>query len=88
MKGRARWWRRGRQWCCAGGRGGGCARTGPADGGGARRRAADGDAEVRGDPDTWGPPAREGDEGERESRAGPTAGPGRGGRGDFPFFLL
>ena len=26
--------------------------------------------------------------GERESRAGPTAGPGRGGRGDFPFFYF
>jgi len=48
---------------------------------------AEGDAEVRGDPDTWGPPARERG-GERESRAGLTAGPGRGGRGDFPFYLL
>ena len=42
-------------------------------------------AEVRDDPDTWGPPTRER---ERESWAGPTAGPGRGGRGDFLFFIL
>ena len=57
-------------------------RTGLADGGGAWRRGADRDTEVRGDPNTWGPPARERG-GERESWAGP----GRGGRGDFLFFF-
>ena len=45
-------------------------------------------AEVRKDPDMWGPPARERERGgERESRARPTARPGRGGDIFFLFYF-
>ena len=67
------------------------ARTGPTDGGGARRRAADrdvGDAEVRGDPDTWGSPAREREEGRGSHGLGRLL--GREGEGEeiFSFFYF